>query len=169
MLGSTPSLEVMSAMSEIESRTAIQNLVRFNVIVGMAERMDQSMTILRHVLVPPPHLRQHGSATATGSSPEQQEDIDALFKDFGGQSSSLGGRSGAVGEEILLARGDTIRMNSSGQEGISTELVLEELKKDAAFLSIFMEYVQYEQRIHDYALEMHAMQFAEAMGLDGII
>ena len=165
--------ESMNSMAEIESRTAIQNLVQYNVIVGMVERMDQSMTILRHVFVShtDDNNRHHGSASAatsavtTANSQYGQNKIDELFNGFGGSSSKSGNTPGGgdvVDKEELESSKENIRMNASGQEGVTTELVLEELKKDTTFMPLFVEYVKYEQRIHDYAWEMHEMQYIEA-------
>jgi hypothetical protein len=163
--------EKMNSMAEIESRTAIQNLVQYNVIVGMVERMDQSMVILRHVLSHTDvNTLPRGSAavdatdaasTTTTASQEGQDEIGSLFNGFGGSSSKseVALRGGDVVQESLK---ENIRMNASGQEGVTTELVLEELKKDTTFMPLFVEYVKYEQRIHDYAWVMHKMQYKEA-------
>ncbi len=160
--------EKMNSIADIESRTAIQNLVNNDVIVGMAEQMDQSMTILQHVLVPPTARIDHNympaavasDATGTTSSQVQYNEVDALFNVFGGSSSIT---AVAPGDNEKKSSMKDIRMNSSGQEGITTELVLEELVNDVTFLPIFTEYVKYEQRIHDFALEMHEMQYREAL------
>ena len=166
--------EKVKSMADIESRTAIQNLAQYNVIVGMAEQMYQSMAILRHILVPPADRsnQHHMSAFAgdddadtTTSPQERQNKIHALFNTFGGSSSTAGvapGEGVAFGDDKKESTED-IRMNASGQEGVTTELVLEELKRDATFLPMFVEYVKYEQRIHDYALGMHQMQYREAL------
>ena len=55
------------------------------------------------------------------------------------------------------------KINVSVRNGVSTELVLQELMKDEDFLPIFQEYVKYEQIIHEFALKMHMMQYAEAV------
>ena len=57
----------------------------------------------------------------------------------------------------------THKINVSVRNGVSTELVLQELRKDEDFLPIFQEYVKYEQIIHEFALKMHMMQYEEAI------
>ena len=167
--------EKMNSIADIESRTAIQNLVHYNVIVGMAEQMNQSMTILQHVLVPPTYRNIHYDMPATAASDAagttysqvQYDEVDALFSVFGGSlpitQGEPRGEGIVVDDKEKKSSKEGIRRNSSGQEGVTTELVLEELVNDVTFLPIFTEYVKYEQRIHDFAFEMHEMQYREAL------
>jgi hypothetical protein len=123
---------------DVKAMTVIQNLMHYNVIIGMSENMAQSMTILRHVLV-----SEHFSNT------DRRKMIDELF------------------DKHILKKEDndaqTHKINVSVRNGVSTELVLQELRKDKDFLPIFQEYVKYEQIIHEFALKMHMMQYEEAI------
>lgn len=127
---------------DVKAMTVIQNLIHYNVIVGMTENMAQSMTILRHVLI-----------SESFSNDERRKMIDGLF------------------EKHILKKEDhkqknnahSYKINVSVRDGVSTELVLQELMKDEDFLPIFQEYVKYEQIIHEFALKMHMMQFEEAV------
>jgi hypothetical protein len=127
----------------VKAMTVIQNLMHYNVIMGMTENMAQSMTILRHVLI-----------SGSFSSDDRRKMIDGLFE-----------------KHIILKKEDhkqnnnaqSNRINVSVRNGVSTELVLQELMKDEDFLPIFQEYVKYEQIIHEFALKMHMMQYAEAV------
>lgn len=124
---------------DVKAMTVIQNLMHYNVIVGMTENMAQSMTILWHVLIPESFLND-----------ERIKMIDSLF------------------EKNILKKEDrnnaqSYKINVSVRDGVSTELVLQELMKDEDFLPIFQEYVKYEQIIHEFALKMHMMQYEEAV------
>ena len=128
---------------DVKAMTVIQNLMHYNVIMGMTENMAQSMTILRHVLI-----------SGSFSSDNRMKMIDGLFE-----------------KHIILKKEDhkqnnnaqSYKINVSVRNGVSTELVLQELMKDEDFLPIFQEYVKYEQIIHEFALKMHMMQYAEAV------
>ena len=123
---------------DVKAMTVIQNLIHYNVIMGMTENMAESMTILRHVLV-----SEHFSNN------DRRKMIDELF------------------DKHILKKEDndaqTHKINVSVRNGVSTELVLQELRKDEDFLPIFQEYVKYEQIIHEFALKMHMMQYEEAI------
>ena len=47
----SPSLTAKANFAEVKSKAAIHNLFKYNTIVGMTERMDQSMELLKHVLL----------------------------------------------------------------------------------------------------------------------
>jgi len=49
--------------------------------------------------------------------------------------------------------------NGSSRGSISTGSVLKELNKDDEFMAIFREFVKYEQRIVDFAMDMHQKQY----------
>jgi len=129
---------------ESKARMAIHNLVHYNVIVGMVERMPQSMTILQHVLK---------SDHFTGE--KREEYIDGLFREFFSDDDE------GVREEGIT-NSDT-RMNISERKGVSTSSVLEDLRRDMEFMLIFEEYVKYEQIITDFAWKMHLLQYEMAV------
>ena len=118
---------------EATALLAIDNLVRYPVIVGMAENMAGSMRVLSHVLFP--HF----------TSKRRREYAADLFEEFYGEGA---------------ASNKTYRNNVSERDGVSTALVLHALKPDDDFMAIFEKYVKYEQMISDFAREMHAMQHA---------
>jgi len=126
-------------VAEAKARVAIQNLFHYNAIVGMAERMTQSMQILRHALVPDQITSEH-----------REEYLEELFEEYIPENTEV--------EEDAERSNSDIRMNASEREGVSTASVLAELKNDGGFMPIFEEYIKYEQLITDYAWKMHLLQ-----------
>lgn len=127
-----------------QALTAIQNLVHYNVIMGMAEQMAQSMTILRHALL-----------SDRFTDDDRREYVDVLFESYDNERS-------VEKDDKRSNERPKEKINLSERDGVSTALVLGELKKDDDFMPIFQEYVKYEQMINDFATEMHQMQFEEA-------
>jgi hypothetical protein len=127
---------------------AIQNLVNYNVILGMAEEMDQSMTILRHALL-----------TDRFTDDDRREYAGDLFENYDDSERTT---EEEEEENDRIIRRPKEKFNLSERDGVSTALVLQELKKDADFIPIFQEYVKFEQMINDFAWVMHKMQFEEA-------
>ncbi|KAL9179733.1 hypothetical protein ACHAXT_007703 [Thalassiosira profunda] len=127
-------LSPQERLAEAKARVAIQNLVDYNAIIGMSESMDHSMRILRHVL------------TWEFSSDQREERVQDIFDEYI--------RDDEKNNE------ENVRKNvSERDDGVSTGSVLAELKKDAEFMTMFKEYVKYEQMITDYAWTMHSMQY----------
>jgi hypothetical protein len=110
--------------AEMKARTAIDNLFQYNAIVGTTEHMDQSMDILKHVLL-------------ANANKEQLEQLEQYTN---------------------------TTQNESKKGQVTTSSVLEELKKDAKFMSVFEEYVKYEKLINDYAMDMHLKQHEVLLG-----
>jgi hypothetical protein len=106
----------------IKAKTAMNNMWKYNVIVGMTERMEQSMEILKYVFL---------------------KNAD----------------SKRVSELDQVTDGTEINVSKKGE--VSTSSVLDELKKDTEFISIFQEYVKFEKLINDYAMNMHLMQYEQ--------
>ncbi|KAL3802351.1 hypothetical protein HJC23_007176 [Cyclotella cryptica] len=104
--------------AEIKARATIHNLHKYNVIVGMTERMNESMDVLKDVLL-------------ANRNEEHQ---------------------------TLLEQHANVTRNESNKGKISTASVMEALKIDKEFMSVFEEYVKFEKIIHDYAMSMHLMQ-----------
>lgn len=126
--------------AEAKARAAIQNLVHYNVIMGMAEKMSQSMQILKHALV-----------SGKFTSEDRSEWVTELFDEYIADESEENGNVNSTKKDV--------RRNVSERDGgVSTASVLEELRKDAEFMPIFDEYVKYEQMITDFALKMHLLQ-----------
>jgi hypothetical protein len=107
---------------EVKAKTAINNLMKYNVIIGMTERMKESMEILKHVLM-------------SGASQVQEEQLDRE------------------------ATNKSLNVSKKGQ--VSTSSVLDELKEDTEFMSVFHEYVKFEKLINDFAMTMHLMQYEQ--------
>ena len=111
-----------------KAQLSIDNLVRYNSIVGMTEMFHHSMKIFEHVMV-------GQIATSSRKEEEQQKDLFSRY----------------IGEEEIR--------NVSNRKGISTGSVMKELSKDDEFMVIFREFVKYEQRIVDFAMDMHQKQY----------
>lgn len=140
-----PMLTPEERVAEAQTRLAIQNLASYNCIIGLAEKMGQSMTIIRHALI---SGRFHD---------EQRERYTAeLFDDY----------TPSAREDDDESSGG-IRVNVSTRDGVSTESVLQRLKEDGDFLPIFQEYVKYEETITSYAQKMHDLQHEEAQRAGG--
>ena len=137
--------------AEVKARTAIQNLVKYNCIVGMTEAMEQSMSILRHVLVPDNMLNS-----------DRKDDINWLFDQYAPSDGKVNNKSDTNDDETSN-KGVRINTSPFEEDGVSTELVLNELSKDATFMQIFQEYVKYEKLITDYAWRMHQIQYEETL------
>ena len=57
---------------------------------------------------------------------------------------------------------DVPKENRSNRGSISTDSVLKDLNKDKKFITIFREFVKYEQMIVDFAMDMHQKQYEAA-------
>ena len=109
-----------------KAQLSIDNLVRYNSIVGMTEMFPHSMKIFEHAL---------GQIATSAREEEQQKDLFSRY----------------IGEEETR--------NVSNRKGISTGSVMKELSKDDEFMVIFREFSKYEQRIVDFAMDMHQKQY----------
>ncbi|KAL3823858.1 hypothetical protein ACHAXA_004130 [Cyclostephanos tholiformis] len=136
--------------AKAQAVAAIRNLVHYNVIMGMAEQMDKSMIILRHALVSDRY-----------TDDDLREYIDDLFGNYDNERST----EEETEENGMISRPKE-RFNLSERNGVSTAVVLQELKKDDDFMQIFQEYVKFEQMIHDFAWEMHKLQLEEATQIE---
>jgi hypothetical protein len=133
--------------AEAQAVAVIHNLVRYNVIMGMAEQMDKSMIILRHALVSDRY-----------ADDDLREYIDDLF---GNYDKKISTDEEETEQDEMISRPKE-RFNLSERNGVSTAVVLRELKKDDDFMQIFQEYVKFECMIHDFAWKMHRLQYEEA-------
>ena len=119
-----------------KARLAIDNLVRYNAIVGMTERFPESMQILEHAM------------GQSASSATKKDTVHDLFSRY------------SFGK-------DTAR-NVSKKKGITTTSVMNELMKDDDSMTIFREFVKYEQLIVDFAMDMHLKQHEAVIRLSGM-
>jgi len=118
-------------MAELNAKLAIQNMFSYNMIVGMTEDIPSSMKILKHVLA------NHAA---------NESEVNGVFVEYGIHNDGKSTKK-------------EVRANKSKLNGVSTDLILGELRKDAAFMVEADEYVKYEKIVVDYAWEMHKMQF----------
>ena len=79
------STNTVEQFAEMKAKTAIHNLANYNVIMGMTEKMDQSMEILKHVLM-------------TKSSKEQQQLLD---KHATSKSINVSNKGGVTTSSVL--------------------------------------------------------------------
>ena len=152
-----------SFVGEMNARLAIANLYNYNVIVGMTERMVESMTILKHVLLttsddnaPQDDIDVKDAAEEvfrkyTPSVTDNYNDKDAVdtVGDGPKKMSQPGGGGGGGG----------FQANRSSKGKVSTSAVIERLKQDSEFMQLFEEYVKYEQMITNFAWSMHNLQY----------
>ena len=147
----TTELSPQEYLAEAKAHMAIQNLAHYNVIMGMTESMEQSMQILRHVLV-------SEFANMLARDVERlKKDVEELFDEHTPKDSN------AENGERKPSKDGVMRNVSERDGGLSTASVLEELKKDTEFMPFFDEYVKYEQMITDFAWKMHSMQHEAIM------
>ena len=140
-------IEGIENLIEYKTQLAIQNLVRYNVIMGMTERFSESMTILQHVLLP-------GNYSSTEREEWVHEMMDGYTASPSAKDGKINQRSEKGGKVTEAKQENTSQMGS-----ISTSSVMAALKKDDDFMEEFREYLKYEQRIVDFALEMHHLQY----------
>ncbi len=108
-----------------KTQLAIDNLMRYNAIVGMTETFSQSMKIFEHAM---------GSIVTSA----KEEDLRDLF---------------------LRCSGGKVSKNGSKRKSFSTGSVLKALNEDDEFMTIFRQFVKYEQMIVDFAMDMHQKQY----------
>lgn len=116
------------------TRVAIDNLAKYNVIMGMTERFTESMLILRHVL-----------GTTPFTSDERRDAMKEMFDEYTNTTTGDSNKNAVK--------------NPSTMGVISTSSVMTELEDDADFMTEFKEYVKYEQMVVDFAWKMHVMQY----------
>jgi hypothetical protein len=125
-----------SQNSTVEARTnqIIQNLDRGNVLVGILERMSESLELLAFAI------------------DKDQEQLP-LFESFG-----MKPRLQAVASDEPAESG-AISTKKNNPSKFSTSSVVEELQKDAQFWGLLEEYVKYDDQIYQRALRIHEAQY----------
>ena len=141
---SSSNMTFSSFKAESRAKLAIQNLYQYNAIIGMTERMSDSLRILRHVFL------QNVPENALKDKAEE------VFKKYGlstttPDSDRLGNSSAASIIQVAQAN------KSRGK--VSTSAVIAELAKDKEHMELFNEYVKYERLITEFAWKMHHLQF----------
>lgn len=130
--GSIPSNTTLPSLNaEARAKLAIHNLYEYNSIIGMTERMSESLDILRHVLLNGPENPQKVKAQA----------VFAKFDPASSQSNK------------------GVTANKSVKREVSTSAVVAEMAKDEEHMNLFLEYVKYERMITDFAWTMHNLQY----------
>jgi len=152
-------------MVEYKARLAIHNLFHYNAIVGMTEQMPQSMNMIRHALGDKfqddgrraafDEFFEFYSPSETPSSPEHNLNLRDDRDEYGEDDVDPEDESLSTDEPKGFVR------NSSAERGVSTSLVMGELRKDEDFMRLFTEYVKFEQMIVDFGWDMHLKQFEE--------
>jgi len=118
-------------MAELSAKLAIQNMFSYNTIVGMTEDIPSSLKILKHVLA---------------NNVANESKVNDVFVEYG------------IDNDVKSTKKE-VRANKSKFNGVSTDLILGELRKDANFMVEADEYIKYEKMVVDYAWGMHKMQF----------
>ncbi|KAL7470657.1 hypothetical protein ACHAXS_010930 [Conticribra weissflogii] len=152
----TNQLELQSSstfLAETKTKMVIRNLVHYNAIIGMTERMTESMAILKHVLM---------------RNPEEsvREAVEGVFRKF---TPELGTET--VGNNVTALNLSQTNESESpkgykanvSKGGLTTSAVMEELSKDKETMELFREFVKYEQLLVDYAWKMHQLQYEAAL------
>jgi hypothetical protein len=131
--------------AEARAMLAIRNLFEYNVIVGMTERMPESLAILRHVFL------------TSGIENPLKDDAEAVFRKYGlvaPLSENVTGNHTAPSVPAVA-----VHENQSSRKNVSTSAVVAELAKDDGHMLLMDEYVKYERMISDFARRMHNLQY----------
>ena len=131
--------------AEERAMLAIRNLHEYNVIVGMTERMPESLAILRHVFL------------RSGIENPLKDDAEAVFRKYGLVAPLSDNVTGNHTSPSILAVG--VHANQSSRKKVSTSAVVAELAKDEGHVLLMDEYFKYERMISDYAWMMHNLQY----------
>ena len=138
-----------SSQAKARALLAIQNLHTYNVIIGMTERMPESLIVLRHVFMK--------------NSPENslKDEAAAVFKKFGLVAPHTDPPPGNHSTPSVSKGG--VNLNHSKKKHVSTSAVIAELVKDQGYLILMEEYVKYERMITNFAWTMHSLQYDSVM------
>ena len=117
--------------STVEDRTRqiLRNLEQENVLVGIVERMSESLELLQFVI-------------------DQDSEQAPLFESYGMKHN----HPGKNGEETVPAK-----VNNPSK--FSTASVVAELQQDPEFYSLLEEYVKYDAQVYTHALGLHKLQY----------
>jgi hypothetical protein len=120
--------------STIEERTRqiLSNLEHENILVGLVERMSESLELIQYVL-------------------DSDYELTPLFESFGMIT------NGMENEESTTRRKSEVKKNNLSK--FSTSSVIEELQKDREFSDLLTEYVKYDALIYSHALKLHTLQY----------
>jgi hypothetical protein len=108
----------------------MRNLVRYNVLLGVVERMAESMELLQHVL-------------------DHEKKWTWLF-----------GRYGLNTPATTNSSRSATGVATVNKSKLSTREILAELSRDDEFFQSFQEYVKYEKMVYDFVVDIHSKQYA---------
>jgi hypothetical protein len=147
----TQKKENSNMSTETMMQVVKQNLVQYNVVAGMLERMPESMQILQHILdhekIMTPVFNYFGMDETPKKKKRKRERRQRQLQEQHGNSSSSSSSSR--------------KLVAWNQGKISTTEVLAELKEDTDFFKIFVEYIKYEHMVYEFALDIHKLQYSE--------
>ena len=146
---SSSNMTFSSFKAESRAKLAIQNLYQYNAIIGMTERMSDSLRILRHVFL------QNVPENALKDKAEE------VFKKYGLSTTTPG--SDRLGNSSAASIIQVVKQANKSRGKVSTSAVIAELAKDEEHMELFNEYVKYERLITEFAWKMHHLQFDAVM------
>lgn len=103
----------------------IQNLKEKNILVGIVERMSESLEMLQHVI-------------------DKDGELDSMFEMFG---------------KIPPGGANATKEIKANKSRLSSSEVLAEVEKDEEFLKVMREFVKYDAKVYQFALDMHMRQY----------
>ena len=135
--------------AEEQAVRAMMNLLDFDVLVGIAERMSESLSMLEPLMDP------------EGAVPE----VFAKYGRAGGPTRPADGEGGDGAEANR-----TLKTRKANVNGLSTSYLVEILKKEDKFLFMdILEYTKFEQQITDFSLALHLRQEKEVERLKPLL
>jgi hypothetical protein len=169
-----------SSMSSDEYKTQLilNNLVHYNVIVGIVEDMSQSMTLLQHILDPDQkmtllftHYGGGGGDSSTTMTttvhPDGRKTTTLLLQPNNAPTMDKKDSSTIVMDPSSSSSRQQQQQQQQhvvNKSRFSTSSILKELETtDPEFFQEFIDYVKYEQLVYDFAWNMHQQQFQAAI------
>jgi hypothetical protein len=135
--------------AESRSNLIRNNLLHFNVLIGVVEFMDETLQMMHYML-------------------DAENDVPSLFAKYG-MTTTLRDVASPARRNSDDSSIDAGPPNMSNVAAVSTGSVLAELQKDAEVYEMLTEYVKYEQQITDYAGKIHEAQYQRIVqGLKGM-
>jgi hypothetical protein len=135
--------------AESSSNLIRNNLLHFNVLIGVVERMDETLQMMHYML-------------------DAENEVPSLFAKYG-MTSTLRDVASPARRNSGDSSIDAGSPKMSNVAAVSSGSVLAELQKDAEVYEMLTEYVKYEQQITEYAGKIHKAQYQRIVqGLKGI-
>ena len=150
----TGSSSASALAAEVRCKLAIRNLYHYNAIIGMTEKMTESLHILKYAMLT--NTAMKGDIHTPPTAKNNSKDAEAVFDKY---TPLLPVKNSTAAAKIR------VRANSSNK-ALSTTAILEALRNDTEHMVQFKEFVKYEQHITDFAWTMHRLQYNVVM-MDG--